>query len=301
MASVADAVAWYTSQGRLHAAADRDDALQQAVRRLGGRRGGRARHRPVRLAAGQRRRPQPAGPGVDGKPPAGCPDRSWSAPAAVTTGPATTSSPSPPAPTAGWSPPSGPSSPPSIWPNRRLTLRTDDGQHVQLGKDEAGSDRLDYGYATTVHRSQGSTTERAHLFADGGGRELAYVAMSRARQSTHVWTVADDLPQAVDDLRRDWSTRRTPTWAIDTGLPDRATLTRERFQALPPDQQARFAALLHAETAIAGHAIAGIRLPDRAATLGQAEAALANAQQARKDLETGTRCLADHRGGSGGP
>ena len=168
-----------------------------------------------------------------------------------------------------------------------LTLRTDDGQHVHLGQDEAGSDRLGYGYATTVHRGQGSTTERAHLFADGGGRELAYVAMSRARQSTHVWTVADDLPQAVDDLRRDWSTPRTPTWALDTALPDPATLTRERFQALPSDQQARFAALLHAETAMAGDAIAGIGLPDRAATLGQAETALAHARQARADLDTG--------------
>jgi hypothetical protein len=142
--------------------------------------------------------------------------------------------------------------------------------------------------ALIVHRGQGSTTERAHLFADGGGRELAYVALSRARQSTHVWAVADDLPQAVDDLRRDWSTPRTPTWAIDTALPNPATLTRERFQTLPPDQQAGFAALLHAETSIAGDAIASIRVPNRADTLGHAEAALAQAQQARNDLETGS-------------
>jgi hypothetical protein len=79
---------------------------------------------------------------------------------------------------------------------------------VHLDVEEAGSDRVGYGYATTVHRSQGSTTERAHLFADGGSRELAYVAMSRARHSTQVWTVADNLPQAADDLRRDWSIDR---------------------------------------------------------------------------------------------
>jgi hypothetical protein len=112
--------------------------------------------------------------------------------------------------------------------------------------------------------------------------------MSRARESTLIWTVADDLPQAVDDLRRDWSTRRTPAWAIDSALPDRATLTWEHFQTLPPDQQACFAALLRAETAIAGNAIVGVHLPNRAATLGHAEAALANAQQIRNDLETGT-------------
>ena len=33
-----------------------------------------------------------------------------------------------------------------------LTLRTDDGQHVHLRMEEAGADRLGYGYATTVHR-----------------------------------------------------------------------------------------------------------------------------------------------------
>jgi hypothetical protein len=141
--------------------------------------------------------------------------------------------------------------------------------------------------ALIVHRGQGSTTGRAHLFADGGGRELAYVAMSRARESTQVWTVADDLPQGVDDLRRDWSTTRTPAWALDAACPHPTTLTSERFQALPSDQQARIAALRHAETALAGDAVAGIGLPDRAATLGQAEAALAQARQARADLDTG--------------
>ncbi len=170
---------------------------------------------------------------------------------------------------------------------RTLTLRTDDGRQVQLDGEEAGADRLGYGYATTVHRCQGSTAQRAHLFADGGGRELAYVAMSRARESTHVWTVADDLPQAVDDLRRDWFSRRTPTWAIDTALPDPATLTGDRFQALPPGDQARIAAMVHAHKAITGQAVVGLRLPDRAATLGQAEQALESARQARADLEHG--------------
>jgi hypothetical protein len=162
-----------------------------------------------------------------------------------------------------------------------LTLITDHGQHVRLGQDEAGSDRLGYGYAITVHSAQGGNIHRAHLFADGGGRELAYVAMSRARQSTQVWTVADDLPQAVEDLRRDRSTRRTPTWAIDVALPDPATFNRDRFQALPPDQQTRLAAVVRAEQAIGAAAIAGIGLPDRAATLGQAKEALETARQAR--------------------
>jgi hypothetical protein len=92
----------------------------------------------------------------------------------------------------------------------------------------------------------------------------------------------------VDDLRRDWSTTRTPIWALDTALPQPTSLTRERFQALSSDQQARVASLLHAETALAGDAVVGIGLPDRAASLGQAEAALAQARQAREDLDTGS-------------
>ncbi len=168
-----------------------------------------------------------------------------------------------------------------------LTLRTDDGQQVQLDREDAGADRLGYGYATTVHRGQGATNGRAHLFADGGGRELAYVAMSRAKESTHIWTVADDLPQAVDDLRRDWSTRRTPLWAIDTALPDPASLNSGQFRALPSGQQARIAALLHAEKATTGRAVTGVRLPDRAATLGQAEQVLESARRARADLDHG--------------
>ena len=73
-----------------------------------------------------------------------------------------------------------------------LVLRTDDGRQARLSGEETGADRLALGYATTVHRSQGSTVTRAHLFADGGGRELAYVAMSRARECTHAWLVAAD-------------------------------------------------------------------------------------------------------------
>ena len=160
-------------------------------------------------------------------------------------------------------------------------------------------DRLDYGYATTVHRGQGSTTERAHLFADGGGRELAYVAMSRARQSTHVWAVADDLPQAVDDLRRDWSTQRTPTWAIDTALPDPATLTRERFQALPPiSKPARRPPPRRDGHRRRRHRRHPPARPGR--HLGPSRSALRSpAGPGRPGYRH--RCLADHRGRSGGP
>jgi hypothetical protein len=109
---------------------------------------------------------------------------------------------------------------------RALVARTDHGALHRLVGDQLAADRLDYGYGLTVHRSQGSTVEVCHHLADGGGRELAYVAMSRARSTTTIHTVADNLDQAVEDLTQQWGQRRRPRWAIDQGRPDPDGSTR---------------------------------------------------------------------------
>ena len=101
---------------------------------------------------------------------------------------------------------------------RSLSLRMQDGRTVNLAGGELARDRLDHGYATTVHRAQGATAARAHLLADGGGRELAYVGMSRARETAHVYVVADTLAQAKEGLAGEWSRLRRPRWVIDTGI-----------------------------------------------------------------------------------
>lgn len=46
------------------------------------------------------------------------------------------------------------------------------------------------GYALTIHRAQGTLYDRAHVIAKFGGRELAYVAMSRARDQAIVYSVS---------------------------------------------------------------------------------------------------------------
>ena len=166
----------------------------------------------------------------------------------------------------------------------RWSLRTDDGRLVRLAGEEAGAERLGYGYATTVHRSQGATVARAHLFADGGGRELAYVAMSRARQSTHIWAVADDLAQAVEDLRRDWSIGRSPTWAIDTGLPAADQLTANFFASLADDQRVQVAAVAHAQTKITATALTRIDLPVLVLAVADARAAQEHARDSKPGL-----------------
>jgi ATP-dependent exoDNAse (exonuclease V) alpha subunit len=128
-----------------------------------------------------------------------------------------------------------------------LDLRTEGGAVVRLTASDL--DRLEYGYATTVHRSQGVTMDRTHLYSDGGGRELAYVAMSRARETSEVYVVADDTATAAEDLTRDWQRERRPRWAIDTGLPAISDLTPDTVGAMTLETKSRVVAIALAETA----------------------------------------------------
>ncbi len=131
-----------------------------------------------------------------------------------------------------------------------LMVRLEDGRQHLLERDEIGAAQLAHGYATTVHRSQGATHDVAHVYEDGGGRELAYVAMSRARAETHVYLCADDLDQAREDLCRSWVTERRWKWAIDTGTPvvagrdsqPKAPASLER-EALEQEQAGLYAAM----------------------------------------------------------
>ncbi len=111
-----------------------------------------------------------------------------------------------------------------------LAVRFDDGRHETLVDDQLASDRLDHAYAVTVHRMQGATVDRAHVFADSGGRELAYVGMSRARDTTQVYVAADNADQAVEDLIAEWSVDRRQRWTLDVDEP--ATDDRARRPSL---------------------------------------------------------------------
>ncbi len=103
-----------------------------------------------------------------------------------------------------------------VHPDRgMLTLRFDDGRQTALPLPFAASNRLAHGYAITVHRSQGATVDTTHYLEDGGGRELGYVALSRARHASTVYTRADDLDTAIDDLNDAWTIERRQQWITD--------------------------------------------------------------------------------------
>jgi hypothetical protein len=133
-----------------------------------------------------------------------------------------------------------------------LSARMDDGRDQIFAAEDMTADRLDYGYATTVHRAQGATVDVAHRLHDGGGRELAYVAMSRARQQATVHVVADDVDQAVEDLQRDWAQERRPRWAIDTGTPETNALRAEHSPDVPADLRPNLRRARQTATRLAG-------------------------------------------------
>lgn len=63
------------------------------------------------------------------------------------------------------------------------------------------AEHVDLGYATTTHRAQGITVDRAHvLAAPGMARENLYVAMTRGRHDNHVYAALDDVDPTCDYL-----------------------------------------------------------------------------------------------------
>jgi hypothetical protein len=87
-----------------------------------------------------------------------------------------------------------------------------------------GADEVAYHQATVVDRSDDHPGRALDYYGSrgetplrwGGGRELAYVALSRARDHTTVLATADNLEQAVHDVQVDWSTETHQRWITDT-------------------------------------------------------------------------------------
>lgn len=161
-----------------------------------------------------------------------------------------------------------------------LTMATDDGRRVVLKGEALDQDHLDHGYALTVHREQGATADRTHYLAEGGGRELAYVAMSRARGPSVVHAVADDLGQAIEDITHDWSLDRNQQWITRTAA---AIGVDPAIRALPEDPAGRRARLLAELDTLERHAP-----PDVTAELAAARANLDRIRRSRDDLLRGT-------------
>jgi hypothetical protein len=123
---------------------------------------------------------------------------------------------------------------------RSMTVAFVTGERAALPADYLDSGHVIHAYATTVHKAQGMTCDRAFLLAtDDLYRELGYVALSRGRLGNHIVTVGDrelDIespphaptiePESLELLRSGLTTSRAQQLAIDL---DRGA----RFASMP--------------------------------------------------------------------
>ncbi|MFG1466655.1 Ti-type conjugative transfer relaxase TraA, partial [Xanthobacter sp. DSM 24535] len=73
-----------------------------------------------------------------------------------------------------------------------MTVRTDDGRNVAF--DLKDYNKIDHGYAATIHKAQGMTVDRAHVLATPGmDAHGSYVALSRHRDGIDLHYGHDDF------------------------------------------------------------------------------------------------------------
>ena len=107
-----------------------------------------------------------------------------------------------------------------------MSVRIDDGRSVSF--DLKDYDRIDHGYAATIHKAQGMTVDRTHVLATPGlDAHGSYVALSRHRDSMDLHYGRDDFADQ-DRLVRTLSRDRAKDMASDYERADPAQSYAER-------------------------------------------------------------------------
>ena len=107
-----------------------------------------------------------------------------------------------------------------------MSVLTDDGRSVRF--DLKDYNRLDHGYAATIHKAQGMTVDRAHVLATPGlDAHGSYVALSRHRDGLNLHFGRDDF-SSQDRLIRTLSRDRSKDMALDYAEADPAQAFAKR-------------------------------------------------------------------------
>ena len=107
-----------------------------------------------------------------------------------------------------------------------MAVQTDDGRSVRF--DLKDYNRIDHGYAATIHKAQGMTVDRAHVLATPGmDVHGSYVALSRHRDGVDLHYGRDDFASR-DRLVRTLSRDRAKDMASDYERADPAQNYAER-------------------------------------------------------------------------
>jgi ATP-dependent exoDNAse (exonuclease V) alpha subunit len=110
-----------------------------------------------------------------------------------------------------------------------VTVHLDRGHVVTLSETYLRAGHLTYAYATTIHKAQGLTCDRALLLADASiFQEAGYTALTRGRERNQLYVVRSE---EIDD-----NLARSPTRAPDELIDDLTNaLSRSRTKRLAID------------------------------------------------------------------
>ncbi len=109
---------------------------------------------------------------------------------------------------------------------RSMIVQVDDGRSVTF--DLKDYNRIDHGYAATIHKAQGMTVDRTHVLATPGmDTHSSYVALSRHRDSVALHYGRDDFANP-ERLTRTLSRDRAKDMALDYEQRDPAQGYAER-------------------------------------------------------------------------
>lgn len=107
-----------------------------------------------------------------------------------------------------------------------MTAQTDDGRNVSF--DLKDYNRIDHGYAATIHKAQGMTVDRTHVLATPGmDAHSSYVALSRHRDGMSLHYGRDDFADSAQ-FARTLSRDRAKDMALDYEQRDPAQGFAER-------------------------------------------------------------------------
>ncbi len=81
-----------------------------------------------------------------------------------------------------------------------LGVVTDSGERKIIAT--ASYESVELGYATTTHKAQGKTVDHAYVLAGGSmqDKELSYVQVSRARETTRIFTSVEEGGRSIEEL-----------------------------------------------------------------------------------------------------
>ena len=81
--------------------------------------------------------------------------------------------------------------------DRHLHLTLEDGRNVEVPLSYIDDGSLTYGYATTVHKAQGMTCDRALVLGDDTfSAELGYTSLTRGRERNQLYLVAPEREES---------------------------------------------------------------------------------------------------------